>query len=106
MSVTIAHRPQARVHLPWRTIGVLLAAAAIAVVVLVLVNQPWETTSQTAPVSAVSTAGGASAVTADVPRNRSPVVRAVLAGKTSPAAPAEAPAATRTAPHWPRHTEP
>ena len=106
MGVTIAHRPHAHIRLPWRTIAVLLVAAAVAVVVLVLVDQPWETQSQTTSVSAVTTAGGASAVTADVPKNRSPVVRAILAGGPPSAAPAEAPAATRKTPHWPRHTGP
>jgi hypothetical protein len=103
MSVTIAHKPHAHSRLPWRTIAVLLVAAALAVVVLVLVDQPWETQSQTASVSAVTTAGGASAVKADVPRNRSPFIRAILAGGTHPAAPAEAPTDTRKTPHWPRH---
>ncbi len=103
MSVTITHRPH--VQVPWRTIAVLLVAAAVAVVVLVLVDQPWETQSQTTSAAAVTTAGAASAVTADVPRNRSPVIRAILAGETPPAAPAEVPTATRKTPHWPRHTE-
>jgi len=103
MSATIAHKPHAHIHLPWRTIAVLLAAAAVALVVLVLVDQPWEAPSQTTSVSAVTTAGGASAVKADVPRNKSPFIRAILAGGTHPAAPAEAPADTRKTPHWPRH---
>jgi len=103
MSVTYAHKPHAHVHLPWRTIAVLLAAAAVAVVVLVLVNQPWETESQTTSVSAVTTAGGASVGTADVPRAKSHVIRGAAFRRMPPAAPAEAPTDTRQTPHLPRH---
>jgi len=104
MSVTIAHKPHAHTRLPWRTIAVLLVAAALAVVVLVLVDQAWETQSQTASLSAVTTAGAASAVTAGVPRAKSHVIRGAAFRRTPPAAPAEAPTDTRKTPHWPRHT--
>lgn len=90
MSVTIAHKPHAHTRLPWRAIAVLLFAAALAVVVLVLADQPWETQSQSASVSAVKTTGAASAVTAGVPKNRSPVVRAIVLGTMPATAPAEA----------------
>ena len=40
MSVTIAHRQH--IHLPWKTIAIVLVAAAVAAAVLVLVNQPWQ----------------------------------------------------------------
>jgi len=101
MGVTVAHEPHARIHLPWRTIGVLLAAAVVAVVVLVLVNQPRETTSQIAPRSAVSTAGGASVVTAAVPKNESAVVRAIILGEMPATAPPEALAPLRKSSHTP-----
>lgn len=40
MSVTVAHRPH--IHLPWKTIAIVVVAAAVAAVALVLVNQPWQ----------------------------------------------------------------
>ena len=90
MGVTVAHEPHAHIHLPWRTIGVVLIAAAVAVVALVLVDQPWETTSQTTSGSALSSPGGAPAVTAAVPKNRSAVVRAIILGEMPATAPGEA----------------
>ncbi len=106
MGVTIAHRPHAHIRLQWRTIAVVLVAAAVAMVVLVLVNQPWETTSQATSVSAVSTAAGTSAATVDLPRELSHVIRGATINRTPPAASPQAPTATRTTPHWPRRTEP
>jgi hypothetical protein len=47
MSVTVAHRP--RIHMPYKTIVIFLAAAAVAAAVLVLVNQPWEEQATTEP---------------------------------------------------------
>lgn len=96
MSVTIAHRP--RTHLPWRTIAVFLATAAV---VLVLVSQPWETGSQSASVSAVTTASGASPGKADVPRDKSPVIRAAVFGGMPATASAEAPSPPRKSSHTP-----
>ena len=53
MSVTVAHRPH--IHLPWRTIGVFLVAAAIATAVLLVVNQPWEAEKQGASLTGTTT---------------------------------------------------
>ncbi len=43
MSTTIAHRPHAHIQIPWTAIAVLMAAAALAAVALVLLEQPWDT---------------------------------------------------------------
>jgi hypothetical protein len=40
MSTTIAHKPH--IHIPWTQIAVFMAAAALAAVVLILIEQPWD----------------------------------------------------------------
>jgi hypothetical protein len=47
---------------PWTAIAVFLAAAALAAVILLLVNQPWETAQQTESATTTATAGQAVAV--------------------------------------------
>ena len=54
MSVTVAHRTH--IHLPWKSIAIFLGAAAVAVVVLVLINQPRETARESASMSTGATA--------------------------------------------------
>ena len=41
MSTTIAHRPH--IQIPWTQIAVFMAAAALAAVALILIEQPWDT---------------------------------------------------------------
>jgi hypothetical protein len=60
MSVTIAQRPH--IHLPWKTIAVILLAAAVAAAVLVLVNQPWQEQTVGGSATTATNAGQTGAV--------------------------------------------
>ena len=59
MSSTIAQK-RTHIHIPWRTVVIVLVAALAAAAVLVLINQPSDVTVETAPV--VLTAPGAAAM--------------------------------------------
>ena len=74
MSQTIAHRHGVQVHLPWVPILAVLATAIVAVAVLVLVNQPTTTSTESG-----TTAGAVTAVqSADVPKPENPAFRRQL----------------------------
>jgi anti-sigma-K factor RskA len=92
MSVTIAQRPH--VQVPWLPIIAVLAIAAAAALVLTLTLASSQTTPAATGVQALG-AAGASVGTADVPRDKSPIVRAIVFGDMPAAAPAEAPAPLR-----------
>ena len=86
MSVTVTHRPH--VHVPWLPVIVLLAIAVAAVLVVALIVESSETTSAGTGAQDFG-ATGTSVATPDLPKNRSPVVRAFILGG-APAAAAEA----------------
>jgi hypothetical protein len=98
MSTTIARRPHAHIHVPWTAIAVLMAAAALAAVAVVLLEQPWDAgrDSQTATT-------GTQAVTAEqavaVPRPLSQAeLRAYAAAAAAADGAADAAPATRLNP--------
>jgi hypothetical protein len=91
MSVTIAHRPH--IQVPRLPVIVVLALAAAAALVVALSIPASTTTPAATFVETLGTTGAS--VTADVPRDRSPIVRAIVSGEIPAAAPAEAPAPLR-----------
>jgi len=97
MSVTIAQRPHAQV--PWLPIIVVLAIAVAAALVVALSIPASTTTPAATFVETLGTTGAS--VTADVPRDRSPIVRAIVSGDMPATAPAEAPAPLRKSSHAP-----
>jgi hypothetical protein len=98
MSVTIAHRPH--VQVPWLPIIVVLAIAVAAALVVVL-SIPTSTTTPAATSTETLNTAGAPVGTAGVPRDRSPVVRAIVFGEMPAAAPAGEPAPLRKSAHTP-----
>jgi len=98
MSVTIAQRPH--VQVPWLPIIAVLAIAAAAALVLVLTLAPSQTTPAATGAQALG-AAGTTVESADVARDKSPVVRAIVSGEMPATAPAEAPAPLRKSSHTP-----
>jgi hypothetical protein len=92
MSVTVAHWPHVR--LPRSPAIAVLAIAAAAALVMLVDIQPSATPPATTHVEAIG-AGEAVVWTAGVPRDRSPVVRAIVFGEVPAAAPAGEPAPLR-----------
>ena len=92
MSVTIAQRPH--VQVPWLPIVAVLAIAAAAALVVTLTLASSQTTPAATGVQALG-AAGTSVGTADVPRDKSPIVRAAVFGGKPATAPAEAPTPLR-----------
>jgi hypothetical protein len=62
MSTTIAHRPHVHIQIPWTAVAVLMAAAALAAIVLVWVDQPWESGQTSGTATTTATAEEAVAV--------------------------------------------
>ena len=98
MSVTVAQRPH--VQVPWLLIIAVLAIAAATALVVTLTLASSQTTPAATGAQALG-AAGASVGSADVPRDKSPVVRAIVSGEMPATAPAEAPAPLRKSSHTP-----
>jgi len=92
MSVTMSHRRHLVV--PWLSIIIVLAIAAAAVLAVVLIVESSQTTPAAGGAQALGVASTA-VTTPDVPKNRSPVFRAVMAGRTAATVLGEAPAESR-----------
>jgi hypothetical protein len=71
MSQTIAHRHGTHVHIPLAPMIALAVAAIIAAAVLILINQPTATTTQTETAVGPAT----TPLTAEVPKDLSPAFR-------------------------------
>jgi hypothetical protein len=87
MSVAIAHRPH--VPVPWLPVIVVLAIAAAVVLVVALTMDASTTSPSGTSVQALEEAGPPAAPP-DLPKNRSPVARAIVLGELPATAPAEA----------------
>jgi len=97
MNVTIARSPH--VQVPWPPIILVLAIAVAAALVVALNISAFTATPSATSVGTLSTTGAS--VTADVPRDRSPIVRAIVSGEMPATAPSEAPAPLRKSSHTP-----
>ena len=98
MSQTIAHEHGTHVHIPLAPIIALVVAAIVAAAVLILINQPTITTTQTETAVGPAT----TALTADVPEDLSPAFRVRLLQQANE--PSLTPAQARTAHNHPEGT--
>jgi len=98
MSQTIAHEHGTHVHIPLAPIIALVVAAIVAAAVLILINQPTITTTQTETAVGPAT----TALTADVPKDLSPAFRVRLLQQANE--PSLTPAQARTAHNHPEGT--